>query len=256
MLLAAADPTGDATLLWRAAQTLGLGTRSAAAAEAEQLLEIGSVVRFRHPLVRSAAYAAGSGQDRRSAHAALAAATDAESDPDRRVWHLAAAATGPDEGVATELERSADRAQARAGLAAAAAFLQRSVALTAEPRRRADRALAAAHANLHAGAFDIGLGLLAEAEADAVDDLQRAQVEQLRGEITRASSSGSEAPVLLLRAAQRLESLDLELARADLSRRLGGRPRRGSSRSTRRQPARSLRRGAIGAGCPAGAVGR
>jgi DNA-binding CsgD family transcriptional regulator len=213
MLLAAADPTGDATLLWRAAHTLGVGRQAAAAADAEQLLEIGSRVQFRHPLVRSAAYAAGSADERRAVHLALAAATDAQLDPERRVWHLAAAATEPDEDVATDLERSADLAQARGGLPAAAAFLQRSVALTADPARRAERALAAAHANLHAGAFDAALGLLAEADAAAIDDLQRARVELLRAQINRAARSGREAPVLLLRAAKRLESLDLGLAR-------------------------------------------
>ena len=213
MLLAAADPTGDATLLWRAAQTLGLGPDAAAAADEEQLLNIGSQVRFRHPLVRSAAYVAGSPEDRRAAHLTLAAATDAQTDPERRVWHLAAAATGPDEDVATALEQAAAKIQARAGVAASAAFLQRSVTLTAEPRRRADRALAAALANLHAGAFDIALGLLAQAEAHAVDDLQRARVEQLRGQVEWASVSGREAPVLLLQAAKRLESLDAGLAR-------------------------------------------
>ena len=213
MLLAAADPTGDATLLWRAAQTLGLGRDAAAAADAEQLLQIGSQVRFRHPLVRSAAYAAGSPEDRRAAHLTLAAATDAQDDPERRVWHLAAAATGPDEDVAAALEQAAVKTQARAGLAAAAAFLQRSVTLTAEPGRRADRALAAALANLHAGAFDTALGLLAQAEADAVDDLQRARVEQLRGQVEWASVAGREAPVLLLQAAKRLESLHVGLAR-------------------------------------------
>ena len=213
MLLAAADPTGDATLLWRAAQTLGLGPDAAAAADEEQLLKIGSQVRFRHPLVRSAAYVAGSPEDRRAAHLTLATATDAQTDPERRVWHLAAAATEPDEDVATALEQAAAKIQARAGVAASAAFLQRSVALTAEPGRRADRALAAARANLHAGAFDIALGLLAQAEAHAVDDLQRARVEKLRGQIEWASVTGREAPVLLLQAAKRLESLDAELAR-------------------------------------------
>ena len=152
-------------------------------------------------------------EDRRATHVALAAATDAHSDPERRVWHLAAAATGPDEDVASELERTAGRAKARAGLAGAAAFLQRSVALTAAPGRRAERALAAAHASLHAGAFDAALSLLAEAEADAVDDLQRARVDQLRGQIDRAANYGREAPVRLLRAAVRLESLDVRLAR-------------------------------------------
>ncbi len=213
MLLAAADPTGDATLLWRAAPTLGLGRDAAAAADAEQLLQIGSKVRFRHPLVRSAAYTAGSPEDRRVAHRTLAAATDAQADPERRVWHLAAAATGPDEEVATALEQVAVKTQARAGLAAAAALLQQSVALTAEPTRRADRALAAALASLHSGAFDTAVGLLAQAEADAVDDLQRARVEQLRGQIEWASVAGREAPVLLLQAARRLEALHAGLAR-------------------------------------------
>ena len=213
MLLAAADPTGDATLLWRAAPTLGLGRDAAAAADADQLLQIGSHVRFRHPLVRSAAYTAGSPEDRRAAHLTLAEATDAQTDPERRVWHLAAAATGPDEEVAVALEQAAVRTQARAGLAAAAAFLQRSVALTAEPARRAERALAAALANLHAGAFETALGLLAQAEADAVDDLQRARAEQLRGQVEWASVAGRDAPVLLLQAARRLEPLDAGLAR-------------------------------------------
>jgi DNA-binding CsgD family transcriptional regulator len=213
MLLAAADPTGDATLLWRAAQKLGLGPDAAAAADAEELLNIGSQVRFRHPLVRSAAYAAGSPEDRRAAHLTLAAATDAQTDPERRVWHLAAAATGPDEDVATALEQAAVKIQARAGLAASAAFLRQSVMLTAEPGRHTERALAAALAYLHAGAFDIALGLLARAEAHAVDDLQRARVEQLRGQVEWRSVTGREAPVLLLRAAKRLELLDARLAR-------------------------------------------
>ena len=213
MLLAAADPTGDATLLWRAAQTLRLGRDAAAAADAEQLLTIGSGVHFRHPLVRSAAYAAGAPEDRRATHLALASATDAQANPERRTWHLAAAAPGPDEDIATKLERAAGKAEARAGLAAAAAFLQRSLALTAEPGRRAERALAAAHASLYAGAFDAALGLLVEAEAAAVDDLQRARVEQLRGQIDWASSSGREAPVRLAQAAKRLERWDRRLAR-------------------------------------------
>src|SRR6266487_1025100 len=213
MLLAAADPTGDATLLWRAAQKLGLGPGAAAAADAEQLLNIDSRVRFRHPLVRSAAYVAGSPEDRRAVHLTLAAATDARADPERRVWHLAAAATGPDEEVAAALEQAAAKIQARAGLAASAAFLQRSVTVTAEPGRHTERALAAALAHLHAGAFDTALGLLARAEAHAVDDLQRARVEQLRGQIEWASVAGRDAPVLLLQAARRLESLDAGLAR-------------------------------------------
>jgi DNA-binding CsgD family transcriptional regulator len=212
MLLAAADPTGDATLLWRAGRRLGLGGPEAATAVAQQLVEIGARVRFRHPLVRSAAYAAAPPQERSAAHRALAEATDVH-DPDRRTWHRAAAATEPDEDVATALEEAAVRTQARAGSAAAAAFLQRSASLTAEPERRADRALAAALAYLHAGAFDTARGLLAQAESDAVDGLQRARVEQLRGQVEWASVAGRDAPVLLRQAATRLESLDVGRAR-------------------------------------------
>ena len=237
MLLAAADPTGDAALLWRAAQTRGLGPDAAAAAAAEQLLDIGSQVRFRHPLVRSAAYAAGSPEDRRAAHLTLAAATDARADPERRVWHLAAAASGPDEDVATALEQAAAKIRARAGVAASAAFLRQSAVLTAEPGRHTERALAAALAHLHAGAFDTALGLLARAGAHAVDDLQRARVEQLRGQVEWASVTGREAPVLLLRAARRLESLDAELARETYLHALGGVRPRWSSRRTRRATA-------------------
>jgi DNA-binding CsgD family transcriptional regulator/tetratricopeptide (TPR) repeat protein len=170
-------------------------------------------VTFRHPLVRSAVYRSASPQERRAAHLALAQVTDPEADPDRRAWHLAAAAAGPDEEVAAELERCAGRAQARGGLSAAAAFLQRSVALTAEPTRRADRALAAADASLRAGGFDDALALLATAEAGALDELQRARADLLRAEAAFAESRGSDAAPLLLRAAQTLEPLDPRLAR-------------------------------------------
>jgi DNA-binding CsgD family transcriptional regulator len=214
MLLAAADPTGDATLLWRAARTLGVGQDAAAAADSEQLLDVGLRVRFRHPLVRSAAYAAATAEERRAAHEALAAATDGQVDPDRRVWHLAAAATRPDEAVAAALEQSAGRAQGRGGFAAAAAFLQRAAALTPDAATRVERALAAALAHVHAGGFEAARGLLAEAEAGALDDLQRARVELLRGQVASLSNAGREAPSLLLQAANRLEPLDVGLARA------------------------------------------
>jgi DNA-binding CsgD family transcriptional regulator/tetratricopeptide (TPR) repeat protein len=213
LLVAAAEPVGDPLLVSRAAERLGIGATAAAAAEEEGLLAIGERVTFRHPLVRSAVYRSASPRERRAAHLALAEATDPELDPDRRAWHLAAAAPGPDEEVALELERSAGRAQARGGLAAAAAFLRRSVALTRDPARRTDRALAAAQANLHAGAFDAALEMLATAEAGPVDELQGARAELLRGQIAFASSVGSDAPPRLLKAAKRLERLDVELAR-------------------------------------------
>jgi DNA-binding CsgD family transcriptional regulator len=115
--------------------------------------------------------------------------------------------------VAVELERSAGRAQARGGLAAAAAFLERAAELTADPARRAERTLAAAQADMRAGAFDRALELLATAEAGPVDDVQGARADLLRGQIAFASGPGSDAPLLLLKAARRLEPLDLDLAR-------------------------------------------
>ena len=213
LLVAAAEPVGDPALVRQAAGRLGIAASAAAAAEADGLVEIGTRVRFRHPLVRSAVYRSAALPDRRAAHLALAEVTDRDLDPDRRAWHLAAAAAGPDEEVAAELERSAGRAQARGGVAAAAAFLQRAVALTAEPGPRAGRALAAAYASLQAGAFDAALELVATAEAGPLDDLQRARVGLLRGQVAFAAGAGSEAPALLLQAARQLEPLDGALAR-------------------------------------------
>ena len=213
LLLAAAEPVGDPALLWRAAGRLGIGAGAAEAAESEGLLEIGERVTFRHPLVRSAIYGPASPRERRQVHRALAEVTDAGIDPDRRAWHLAQAAPGPDEDIASELERSAGRAQARGGVAAAAAFLERSAALTPEPGRRAERALAAAQAKAQAGAFDAALGLLATAQAGPLDELQRARVDLLRAEIAFAVNRGSDAPPLLLTAAKRLEPLDVGLTR-------------------------------------------
>jgi DNA-binding CsgD family transcriptional regulator len=212
LLIAAADPTGDAALLWHAAQTLGIG-REIAAADTEHLVEIGTTVRFRHPLVRSSIYSGASSEDRRAVHSALAAAMDPQTDPDRRVWHRALAALGPDEEIASELEHSAGRAQSRGGLAAAAAFLQRSVALTQDPERRADRALAAAQAHVQAGGFGEAPRLLGVAETDAQTELQLAQVELLRGQIAYGVGFGGDAPGLLLKAAARLEKVDVGLAR-------------------------------------------
>jgi hypothetical protein len=213
LLLPAAEPYGDLPLVWRAAGRLGIPVQAGAPAVDAGLVEFGTRVRFRHPLLRSASYLAASVADRQAVHGALAEATDPETAPERRAWHRAQAAAGPDEQVAAELERSAGQAQARGGLAAAAAFLERAALLTADPARRAERTLAAAQAHLQAGAFGPALELVADAEAGPLDELQSARVDLLRGEIVFASGPGSDASSLLLKAAERLKTLDVGLAR-------------------------------------------
>ena len=213
LLVAAAEPVGDPLVVWHAAELLGVGTQAAAPASAAGLVDFGGRVRFRHPLVRSAVYQAASPEDRQRVHRALAEATDFETDPDRRAWHLANATPGLDEEVAAELEMSADRAQARGGLAAAAAFLRRAADLTPTPEPRVRRALAAAQCSHAAGAPDAALKLLAMAEAGPLDELQRACAELLRGQIRFAVDRGRDAPPLLLEAAKRFEPLDAKLSR-------------------------------------------
>jgi DNA-binding CsgD family transcriptional regulator len=213
LLLAAADPVGDPVLMWRASDRLGIRVEAADAAESEGLLAIGARVTFRHPLVRSAVYRAASPEERRTAHRALAEATDPDVDPDRRAWHRAQAAARPDEDVAAELERSAGRAEARGGVAAAAAFLEQAARLTPDPARRGARALAAAHAKHQAGAPDAALALLATAQAGPLNELQCARINLLRTQIAFAVNRGSDAPPLLLAAAKQLEPLDVGLAR-------------------------------------------
>ena len=211
-LLAAADPVGDPALVFRAAQILGVDPMAAELASTAGLLDIGARVRFRHPLVRSAVYRAAAVRDRRAAHAALAAATDPGADPDRRAWHRAHATEGPDEAVAAELISSASRARGRGGVAAAAAFWERAVALTPDPGLRAGRARTAAEAKYAAGDFEAAQALLAAAEIGPLDELGDAQVQRTRAQVAFALSRGSDAPPLLLRAAQRLAPLDAGLA--------------------------------------------
>ncbi|MEU6657537.1 AAA family ATPase [Streptomyces sp. NPDC046821] len=213
LLVAAADPSGDRALVWRAARRLGIPVQHADAAVQAGLVEFGLLVRFRHPLVRSAVYQSARESDRRAAHAALAEVTDPELDPDRRAWHRAQAADGPDEDVAAELESSAGRAQARGGMAAAAAFLERSVLLTADPVRHTERALAAAQVNMQAGAFGQVLELLDRADAASLDEFQQARAELLRANVAFASGLGNGTAELLLKAGRLLEPFDLNLTR-------------------------------------------
>lgn len=213
LLIAAAEPVGDVTLMWSAAELLGIGADAAAPAEAARLIELGARVRFRHPLVRAAAYRAAAAPDRRRVHRVLAEATDPGTDPDRRAWHRAHAAERPDEAVAAELERSAARAAGRGGAAAAAAFLERATELTPDAARRGARALAAAQAKVEAAALDVAYELLATAEMSPLDELQRAQLARVRAQIAFARRRGSDVPPLLLDVARRLEPLDAGLAR-------------------------------------------
>ena len=213
LLVAAAEPVGDPVVVWHAAELLGVEAQAAPPASAAGLIDFGGRVRFRHPLVRSAVYRSASPEDRQRAHRALAEATDLEPDPDRRAWHLANATPALDETVAGELELSAGRAQARGGLAAAAAFLSRAADLTPAPEPRARRALAAAQCSHEAGAPDAALDLLALAEAGPLDELQRARGQLLRGQVRFAVDRGRDAPPLLLAAAKRLETLDAKLSR-------------------------------------------
>ena len=213
LLAAAAEPTGDPLLLWRAAERLGIARPALEPAESAGLIEVDSRARFRHPVARTAVYQAATPAERRRVHRALAEATDPRADPDRRTWHLAEATNGPDEDVATALEQCAARAQQRGGLAAAAAFLDRAAALTIDPARRAQRELAAAEAKHNAGDHEAALELLRAADAERLEALGRVRADLLRARIAFAVNRGRDAPALLLNAAQQLEPLDVVLAR-------------------------------------------
>lgn len=214
LLVAAADPSGDMALVRRAAGELGIPAGAAACASDAGLVDFGLRTRFRHPLIRSTVYQTAPAEQRRRVHRALAESTDALLDPDRHAWHQAQATEEPDEDVAAELEASAGRAQARGGLSAAAAFLRRAAELTMDGPHRADRLLAAAHAEVQAGYFDMAADLLATFGTGQLSDHQRARADLIRAQLAFAASRGSDAPSLLLAAAQRLRHVDPLLSRA------------------------------------------
>ena len=213
VLAAAAEPGGDPALLQRAATSLGVEMAAADPAIDAGLVKMRARVEFAHPLVRSAAYRAAATGDRHRVHRALAEATDPDTDPDRLAWHRASSTSGPEEDIALELERSAGRAQARGGVAAAAAFLQRAVELTPDPGQRTERALAAAQASFQAGAWEALPRLLGIAEAYPLDGFQSARVQLLRGNAAFASGDAAQAATLLIVAAPALQSFDMNLAR-------------------------------------------
>ncbi len=213
LVTAAAEPLGDATILWRAAGLLGLGPDAAAPAEEAGLIEFRDRIRFRHPLVRAAAYRAASSTERQDVHRALAEATDPATDPDRRAWHRSQTTVSPDEDIAAELERSAARARARGGFVAASALLERAAHLTPDPSRRADRALAAAWAKRDAGQLDAALGLLAEADGGPPEALPAGAVEHLRGQVAFDQRRGTDAALLLLDGARLMAAVDASESR-------------------------------------------
>jgi DNA-binding CsgD family transcriptional regulator len=213
LTLAAAEPKGDAELLWSAAQRLGLGWNVAAPAEQVGLIELGRRIYFRHPLVRAAAYRSAPLQERLDVHRALADVTDPVLDADRRAWHRACSTVIHDEGIALELEKSAERAKARGGFLAAAALLERAALLSAGGERRANRILAAAQAKRDAGSLDAALQLLSEMDSEVPSELRDALADQLRGKIAFDQRRGTEAAALLLSAAERLEASAPRLAR-------------------------------------------
>ncbi|GAA4233626.1 LuxR family transcriptional regulator [Actinomadura meridiana] len=215
LTVAAAEPTGDPALLWRAAEILGLDASAAGPAQATSLVEFGARVRFPHPLARSAVYRAADPEQRRAAHRALAAATDPDTDPDRLAWHRALAAAGPDADVAAELQRSAARAWARGGVAAAAAFLERSAALSIDAESRVERGLDAAHAKFDAGAFDVASDLLTGIQTGPLTELHLARIDLLRGRLSFVLHRGGETPTThVLRAARRFAAVDPARSRA------------------------------------------
>jgi DNA-binding CsgD family transcriptional regulator len=213
LLIAAADPTGDSEIIWRAADKLGITEDAVSAVEEDGLVDLSDGLVFHHPLVRSAVYKTASPKSRREAHLALAEATDSGIDPDRRAWHRAQATLRPNEDVAAELDASAERAQRRGGFAAAGAFLERSVELTIDPTRRSSRALRAAETMRLTGALDAAMGLAAIAERGPLDDLQRARLDVLCGQIAFTRNRGSDASEMMLKAANRLQHIDTALAR-------------------------------------------
>ncbi|MGI5230644.1 ATP-binding protein [Actinoallomurus sp. CA-142502] len=212
LLLAAAEPLGDPVLLWRAAEEMDIPSEAADPAAAAGLLDIGVRVRFRHPLVRSAIYRAAAPEDRRTAHRVLAGITDPLVDPDRRAWHRGQSVLLPDEGIAAELERAAERASARGGIAAAAGFLERATVLTPDPARRAERAFEAADRKHWAGDNEAAAGLLATAKAGPNDERQQVLIELLAARMSIGAGPGTKDPTAALDGAQRLKAYDRERA--------------------------------------------
>ncbi|MEU4556943.1 AAA family ATPase [Actinoplanes sp. NPDC023936] len=213
LLVASADPTGDPVVVWRAARHLGLDPVAASHGVDAGLIQIDIRIRFRHPLVRSAIYESATVDDRRAVHDALAVATDPLVDPERRAWHAAQAAAEPDEQLADELERLANRARSRGGLAASGAFLEQAAALTPDTGSQARRLLAAARARHECGDFGRALRLVAAAEATVQDPVLQARAQVVRARV--AFDRGRDEPAVrgLIAAARAIGPFDVLFGR-------------------------------------------
>jgi DNA-binding CsgD family transcriptional regulator len=216
LLLAAACAPGQGHLLWQAAAELGIPESASLPAEAAGLVDFSPQARFSHPLIRSAVYHGATATERRLAHRALASASDPELDVVSRAWHLAAAATRRDEGVAAELDAAARRTRSRGGYAATAVLLERAAQLTPAAESRAERQLAAAETHVLAGTMDRADVLAVEATRGLRNPLSAAQATHLRGRIQAACGRVAEAVVALVNAAERLRLLDPHAAREAL----------------------------------------
>lgn len=213
LLTIAADPTGDPALASRAADRLGLDTQATEVLEAENLLTFGRRVVFGCATLRATVYAGATPSEVRLAHRALAEATTSETDADRRAWHLALSTSGLDDRIAGDLEQNAARAEERGGIAARAAFLERSALLTADSIARARRALAATGAKHAAGSLDAAQQLLTIAESGPPDPVREAHIGLQRARIEFAVRRDDATPQLLLDAARRLRVHSPALAR-------------------------------------------
>jgi DNA-binding CsgD family transcriptional regulator len=212
LLLAAADASGDASLVHRAARAAGIPVAAESALERSSLVRIDRTVEFRHPLIRAAAYASATADERRRAHEALAESIDAAAHPEWRAWHHAAATAVPDEGVAAALAERADVARSRGGYAAEAAFRARAAELTPDAPRRGQRLLEAAQAHVTAGAVEAASRLLDEAAPLLTAPADRAELLRLRA-APHALDTPARVAAPLLTAARMLEPIDSHAAR-------------------------------------------
>jgi DNA-binding CsgD family transcriptional regulator len=212
LLIAAADSSGEPALVWRAAMMLELSPAAADPAVSAEIIAVAPRISFRHPLIRSAVIGGSAAPQRAKVHRTLAALCEGDGNADARAWHLAAAATGTDESVASELEDRGAHARASGRYATEAAFYSRAAALTPSPDRRAERLLAAAQAHVTAGAHQAAAAALADARPHLASRVLEANAQRLDAAL-HSYSLPNDMPARLLTTARALEEFDVRLAR-------------------------------------------